>query len=80
MGDENAMSARKECDVEYTRIENDEGRQVDGVVVKCVDCEAETESYGHGDNSVRRCLALMRETCECEDGEDAFFVCDEVSN
>ena len=74
------MGARKECNVDYTTIENEEGREVDGVVVECVDCGATTESYGHGDNSVRRCLALMRDTCECEDGEDAFFTCDEVGD
>jgi hypothetical protein len=46
----------------------------------CIDCGAQTESYGQEKASAKRCLANMRDECECFDGSDAFFVCDELED
>ena len=64
--------------MKYTEIENDDGRKVKGVVVSCEECGAKVESYGQEDKSVRRCLAMMRDECECDDGADAYFMCDDI--
>jgi hypothetical protein len=63
------------CSINYTELENDEGREVDGVVAECGRCSHETQSFGTGENSVRRCLVLMRE--ECPNGESNFYVADD---
>jgi hypothetical protein len=60
------------CTIEEIELENDEGRDIDGVVATCSRCGHETESYGTGDNSRLRCLALMRE--ECPNGENNFYI------
>lgn len=65
------MFLKIECTLEHVELENDEGREVEGVVVTCTRCGHKTESYGQGPNSVKRCLALMRE--KCPDGLDAFY-------
>lgn len=54
---------RVSCEITETELENDEGRTVDGVCATCSRCGHETESFGTGDNSRRRCLVLMREQC-----------------
>jgi hypothetical protein len=51
------------CEVEEVELENDEGRTVDGVEVVCSRCGHSTESFGTGEASIRRCLALLREEC-----------------
>lgn len=61
-----------ECEVAEVMIENDQGREQEGVCVTCTRCEHATESFGTGDASVRRCLALLRE--ECPEGESNFYV------
>ena len=53
-------------------LENDDGYEVDGICATCSRCGYETESYGTGQNSVRRCLVLLRE--ECPNGENNFYV------
>lgn len=56
------------CTIFHTKIENDNGRTVTGVRAECSLCGHETESFGTSENSIRRCLALMREEClRCED-------------
>jgi hypothetical protein len=60
------------CSVEYTAREDEYGKERDCVVVTCSKCQHETISWGHGEGSVKRCLALMRE--ECEQGEENFYV------
>ena len=70
--------ARIECEVDYTELENDQGRMVDGVVVTCGECGHATESFGTGENSVKRCLALLGEECpESSLGERNFYVTEE---
>jgi ribosomal protein S27E len=66
---------RIHCDIEEVQLENDEGREVDGVKVTCSECGNETESFGTGPNSVRRCLVLMRD--ECPMGGSNFYITDE---
>jgi hypothetical protein len=64
--------ARVLCSVSETTLENDDGHEVDGVVVTCSRCDHATQSFGTGEASVRRCLVLLRE--ECPEGEANFYV------
>lgn len=64
--------ARVVCSIEETTLENDNGREVEGVVATCSKCDHCTESFGTSDASRRRCLVLMRE--ECPEGEENFYV------
>jgi hypothetical protein len=64
-----------QCSVEIVGLENDEGHDVDGVLVTCSRCEHSEESYGTSEASVRRCLALLRENCPRN--ERNFYVADE---
>lgn len=66
---------RVECEVSFTELETDSGRMIDGVEVTCSRCGHTTESYGDGEDSIKRCLALLRE--ECPRGEKNFYVSDE---
>jgi hypothetical protein len=50
-------------DIEETEIETDDGEDGEGVCATCRRCGHRTESYGTGDRSRRRCLALLREEC-----------------
>lgn len=65
---------RVECEIEEDDIEDGEGRTVEGVRATCSQCQHQTESFGTGESSVKRCLALMRE--ECEEGEENFYTAD----
>lgn len=69
------MGRQVECEVEYDLIEDDNGRKGEGVRLTCGDCDHETESFGQTDRSIRRCLALMRETCP--EGEENYYVADD---
>jgi hypothetical protein len=66
---------RIHCEIEETEVENDDGRQIDGIICSCSECGHTTESFGTSPNSIRRCLALMRE--ECPMGGTNFYVTDE---
>ena len=61
-----------ECEVELTQEEDDFGTMRECVKATCTRCGHETMSWGHGEGSIKRCLALMRE--ECEEGEQNFYV------
>ena len=62
---------RVECEVVEVELDDD-GRDVEGVKAVCSRCFHETESFGTGDASRRRCLALMRD--ECPNAEHNFYV------
>ena len=64
--------ARVECEVEETDLDNDRGGTTPGVTATCTECGHTTESFGTGESSVKRCLALMRE--ECPELEKNFYV------
>ena len=64
-----------QCDIEEVELENDSGRMVDGVRATCSRCDHQTESFGTGGASIRRCLVLMRE--ECEMGEENYYTADD---
>ena len=55
------------CDISFCDLENEDGREVEGVVATCSRCGHETESFGQSEASVRRCLVLMREGCPNEE-------------
>ena len=54
--------ARVNCEVEPTTIEAD-GFERDGVRVTCTRCEHAAEVVGVTELSVRRCVAILRESC-----------------
>ncbi len=63
---------RVECEVTEATLTSDDGREVEGVCATCSRCDHETESFGTGEASVKRCLALLRE--ECPEGEENWYV------
>ena len=60
-----------ELDGDYETVEGDYVT-VDGVQATCSKCEHYTESYGTGDDSIKRCLALLNN--ECPNKENNFYV------
>ena len=68
---------RVQCEVEHTTLEGDytnrdgEAVQVPSVSATCGRCGHDTEAYGTGENSVKRCLMAMRE--ECPRHEDNYY-------
>jgi hypothetical protein len=65
------MSDRVEASITVEDLEGDHG-PVEGVVATCNRCDHQTESFGTGDASIRRCLVLLRE--ECPRGERNYYV------
>jgi hypothetical protein len=55
------------CSVDEIELTGDNGCEVAGVMASCPRCGHETESFGTGDASIRRCLVLMREECPNEE-------------
>ena len=51
------------CRIDEIEIENDSGVMVPGVCATCSECGHQTESFGTGERSVKRCLVLLREEC-----------------
>lgn len=66
---------RVECEIEEVEIEDDRGREIAGVRVTCSRCGAEKESFGTGEASIKRCLALLRD--DCEKDEANFYIVEE---
>ena len=64
-----------QCEVNYIDMENDSGRMISSVEVTCSKCGHSVRSYGTGERSVKRCLAMFRE--ECPEDEANFYVSDE---
>jgi hypothetical protein len=63
------------CEVQEVTLYSQTGRPISGVRVVCSRCEHEAETFGTGQASVRRCLALLREECPTE--EDNYYVADQ---
>jgi hypothetical protein len=59
------------CEVTEVTLQGDRG-EVDGVMATCSRCDHSTESFGTGDNSVKRCLVLLKEGCP--QGENNYYV------
>ena len=74
------MAERKYCEISFVDMKNDRGRDVPGVTATCVDCGAETHSFGDGEGSIKRCMVLMRDVCKCPEASDSFFTCDELED
>jgi hypothetical protein len=66
------MGRRVKVDIEEQTLRNDEDVPVEGVVATCVECGHQTESFGTGSASRRRCLALLRD--ECPQDENNFYI------
>jgi hypothetical protein len=60
-----------ECEINPVEIEGDHG-PVKSVQATCGRCSHTTESFGEGENSIKRCLVLLRE--ECPRAEQNFYV------
>lgn len=60
-----------DVEIEEIELENASGHSVDSVQATCSRCDHQTESYGTGDGSIRRCLALLRE--ECPNSEENYY-------
>jgi len=54
---------RVPCSVEYRELQGEHG-MIDGVVVTCSRCEKQTESFGTGEGSIKRCFVLLKEDCD----------------
>lgn len=63
---------RVRCVIEEVELENERGYPVDGVSATCTRCRHSSESFGTGEASRRRCLALLAE--ECPENEENFYV------
>ncbi len=65
--------AQMKVDVETaeTTIENESGREQEGITVTCMRCDHSVEVYGTSDASVRRGCATLRE--ECPNGEENYY-------
>ena len=66
------------CEVEYTTLVGDYSDEVEGVTATCPRCGHETEAYGSGENSIKRCLMALRE--ECPRRERNFYVDSDEAN
>ncbi len=60
------------CSIEEAYIENDYGTETEGVIATCSKCGHTTESYGTEENSIKRCLVLLRD--QCPEGESNYYV------
>ena len=61
-----------DCYFEEVEVEGNFSQNVDGVCATCDKCGHQVESYGTGDASRRRCLAVMHE--ECPEDENNYYV------
>lgn len=64
--------AKVRCETEEVDLPNEHGGTTPGIQVCCGRCGHTTESFGTGEKSVKRCLALLRE--ECPEGETNYYV------
>ena len=53
--------SKVDCEVEYSIDYNAHSCKHDCVVATCTKCGHQTQSWGHGAASVRRCMAVMNE-------------------
>ena len=58
---------------EVSDIEDEDGREREGVRATCTECDHVTESFGTGPGSKKRCLALMKEECPNGSGKNWYF-------
>ena len=67
--------AKVKCEIIYDEEENEYGTQSPCVRAICSKCQHETMSFGDSEESINRCLVLMRE--ECPECEKNFYVADD---
>jgi len=65
---------RVETEIEEIQLENDNGREVDGLEVTCAKCGHAVEVYGTSEASARRGGVMLAE--ECPNKERNFYVVD----
>jgi len=60
------------CQITKIRIRNANGFFTDGVQAVCSKCGQMSDSYGTGEKSIKRCLAVLHDTCL--NNEDNFYI------
>ena len=63
--------ARVLCRVDRRQLQNENYREVDGVIVTCGKCNHEEQAFGSSERSVKRCLVSLRENCPL--GEENYY-------
>jgi hypothetical protein len=61
---------RVSCEIVEVTLDGDYS-EVESVEAICSRCDHSEQSYGTGDDSVRRCLVMLRENCPL--GENNFY-------
>ena len=69
--------AKIKCEIIEDSEPNDYGTETPCIRAICSRCGHETMSYGDSEESIRRCLALMREECPLD--ENNFYIEDDSS-
>jgi hypothetical protein len=67
--------ARVEVAVDEVTLENEDGKEVEGLLVTCSECDHEVEVFGVSERSVRRACVTLKE--ECPLGRENYYVADE---
>ena len=55
------------CSLTESTCTNNQGRQINSVVLKCSKCGHYTESWGDSDTSIERALLMMAKECPFEE-------------
>ena len=63
---------RVTASIENITLEGDYANEIDSVEATCSRCGHTTQSYGQHEDSIRRCLVLLRD--ECPLGESNYYV------
>jgi hypothetical protein len=66
---------RVECEVEEIDLEDENGRPVPSVCIKCSRCDHEATAYGRGERSIRKAAMSLRD--DCPNDEDNFYAIDD---
>jgi hypothetical protein len=62
---------RVRIEIEETELEGEDGRPIDGLIVKCTRCNHQVEVYGTSTSSIKRGAVVLRD--ECPEDETNFY-------
>ena len=63
------------CQIDEIELDGDYGNTIPSVSATCSKCQHSTESYGASEESIRRCLAQLKEECPLKNTNN-FYVAD----
>lgn len=66
--------ARIEVEIDEVMLENEDGKEVEGILATCTECDHEVEVFGTSDASVKKACVMLRE--ECPMGQENFYAAD----